>query len=335
MRKYYLLSVILVLMILSCMVSFVLASPYPDKPIQLIVGWGAGGGTDQTARGIAPYIEEELGQPFVVTNIPGGAGAIGAEEVLSKKNDGYTLLFGSETISTWPLMGITEHWYKDFETIAVCTNSVAAVTVHPSAPFETLEDFIKYAQENPNEIKMAGTGPATTGSIASAILSKALGVEVTEVNYQGSAAAVTGTLGGHVDVIMENVFGLIDHHKAGDLKILGVFANERFKPISDVPAIGEVYPETSAYLPYGAWFGLFAPKGTPEDVLDTLKNATAKALADPEWQQSIWDNYFIPIGLTGDEAEKFIDRWTSSTAWLIHDLGVAEKSPEELGIPKP
>lgn len=335
MKKSFLLSVILILMVLICEIGFASANSYPNKPIQVIVGWGAGGGTDQTIRGIAPYIEKELEQSLVVTNIPGAAGAIGAEEVLSKKNDGYTLLFGSETISTWPLMGITAHWYKDFETIALCTNSVACIAVHPSTPFETLEDFIEYAQENPNKIKMAGTGPATTGSIAAAILNKCLGIEVIEVNYQGSAAAVTGTLGGHVDVIMENVFAVIDYHKTGSLKILGVFANERVKSIPDVPAIGEVFPETSAYLPYGAWFGLFAPKGTPKDVLDTLKKATAKALANPKWQQSVWDNYFIPIGLTGDEAEKFIDRWTSSTAWLIYDLGVAKKSPAELGIPKP
>ncbi len=335
MRKVYLLSIIVIIMFLLCGISFVSANAYPEKPIQVIVGWGAGGGTDQTARGIAPYIEKELGQPLVVTNIPGAAGAIGAEEVLSKKSDGYTLLFGSETIATWPLMGTTEHWYKDFETIAVCSNSTATVAVHPSTPFETLEDFVNYGKENPGKIKMAGTGPATTGSIAAAILKTSLGVEVSTVNYDGSHAAITATLGGHVDVVMENLFGLIDHHKAGKLRILGVFSNETVKTIPDVPAIGEVYPDSSSYLPYGAWFGLFASKGTPEEVLKTLRDATAKAMANVEWQQSIWDNYFIPIGLSGEEASNFIDRWTSSTAWLIYDLGVAQKSPEELNIPKP
>jgi tripartite-type tricarboxylate transporter receptor subunit TctC len=330
------LSLVAVLILVMCGSSFVCASDsYPTKPIQVIVGWGAGGGTDMTAREMAPFAERELGKPWVVTNMPGAAGAIGAEQVLSKKADGYTLLFGSETISLWPLMGISQHWYKDFEPIAICSQGVATIAVNASSPWKTLEDFIDYAKANPKKIKMGITGPATTGAVSAAILQKCLGIEVSQVTYEGQGPAVVALLGGHIDVIMENLSGVVDHHKAEKLRILGVFDNKRVKTVQDIPAIGETYPETSAYLPYGAWIGLFAPKNAPQAVLDKLNTAMAKAVADPEWQDSVWEVYYIPVGLTGDEAVQFVDSWTSRTAWLIHDLGATSKSPADLGIPRP
>lgn len=335
MKKLNLLLALL-LMLVVCEGSFAYASEsYPTKPVQVIVGWGAGGGTDMTAREIAPFIEKELGKPWVVTNMPGAAGAIGAEQVLSKKADGYTLLFGSETIALWPLMGISQHWYKDFEPIGVCSQGIATIAVNASSPWKTVEEFINYAKANPKKIKMAITGPATTGAVSAAILKKCLGIEVSTVTYEGQGPAVVALLGGHVDVIMENLSGVVDHHKAGKLRILGVFDNKRVKTVSDIPAIGEIYPETSEYLPYGAWIGLFAPKNAPKDVVARLTSAMAKAVANPEWQDGVWKVYYVPVGLVGDDAVKFIDSWTSRTAWLIHDLGVARKSPAELGIPKP
>jgi tripartite-type tricarboxylate transporter receptor subunit TctC len=336
MKKITFKMVSLILLIFFCAGILGYASEsYPTKPIQVVVGWNAGGGTDRTAREIAPLIEKELGKPWVVTNVPGASGAIGAEQVFNKNADGYTLLFGSETIALWRLMNVSNHWYKDFETIGVCSQSVATIAVKSSSPWKTLKDFINYAKKYPRKLRMSGTGPGTTGSIAAAILKKNLGVEVTEITFQGQAPAVVAILGGHTDVIMENLSGVIDHYKSGKLRILAVFANERIKSVPEIPALGAVYPKVSNYLPYGAWFGLFAPKNTPKPILDKLESAMLKAVNDPKWQQSVWDNYYIPVGLTGNKAERFIDKWTSNTAWLIHEIGAAKKSPAELGIPKP
>jgi tripartite-type tricarboxylate transporter receptor subunit TctC len=336
MKRGIILSVVLTLIVSICGIGFASASSsYPNKPIQVIIGWGAGGGTDLTARGILPLVEKDFKQPFVITNIPGASGAIGADQVLNKKRDGYTLLFGSETITNWPLMGVSKHWYKDFETIAICSQGVATITVNASSPFKTLKEFIDYAKSNPKKIKMAGTGPATTGSVAAAILKKCIGVEVSEVTYGGCSQAVISVLGGQTDVVLENLFAVIDQYKGGKVRILGVFSNQRLKNIPDVPAIGEVYPATKKYLPYGAWTGLFAPKGIPGSVHKKLVNAMKKAVSNRKWQSNVWDNAWIPVGLTGKKAEQLVDNWTSNMAWLIHELGITKRSPKELGIPKP
>lgn len=307
---------------------------YPTKSIQFVVGFPAGGGTDTTARSVVPIMEEELGKSIVVTNVAGAAGAIAAEHVLEADNDGYTLFFASETSANWPLNSTSDHWYKDFEVIGLCTNSVATVTVPASSRFKTLDEFIDYAKNNPGELKQAGTGPATTGTIAAAILRQGLGTELNEITYEGSHPAVVSILGGHTDVIMENYFSVSDHCKSGDMRLLGVFANERIPNAPDVPAIGEEYPELQKYLPYGAWFGLYAPKGTPENVLKKLKASFSTAIKDPEWQESVIDRDYITMDLIGDDARDFIDRWISSVAWLMYDLDMTEVNPTELDIPK-
>lgn len=311
------------------------SSGYPAKPIQVVVGWGAGGITDRSTRGIAPIAEKFLGQPWVVTNMPGAAGAIGAAHVLRQNPDGYTLLFGSETMSIWQLMGLSEHSYKDFEPIMLCTQGVPAIAVNASRPWQTVQEFVEYAKANPRKIKLGIAGPATTGAVASAILQKCLGTEFSKITFEGGGPAVTAALGGHVDVVMENLPDVVEHHKAGKLRILAIFDNQRMETLPDVPALGEVYPGTGDYLPYGPYFGLFAPKGVPHAVISTLVDAMKKAVMDPRWQQYVRDGYFRSLALSGDEARQYLDKWTSKTAWLIYDLGVAKKSPEQLGIPKP
>jgi tripartite-type tricarboxylate transporter receptor subunit TctC len=314
---------------------FAASGDYPTKPIQVVVGWGAGGITDRSARGVAPVAEKFLGQPWVVTNMPGAAGAIGAAHVLRQNPDGYTLLFGSETMSIWQLMGLSEYSYKDFEPIMLCTQGVPAIAVNASRPWRTVQEFVEYAKANPRKIKLGIAGPATTGAVAAAILHKCLGTELSNIAFEGGGPAVTAALGGHVDVVMENLPDVVEHHKAGKLRILAIFDNERMETLPDVPALGEIYAGTRNYLPYGPYFGLFAPKGVPAAVVSTLTDAMKKTVADPRWQQYVRDGYFRSLALSGEEARKYLDEWTAQTAWLIYDLGVAKKSPEELGIPKP
>jgi len=257
-RKNYLI-VGIMFFTLICGFSFASASDtYPGKSIQVVVPWGAGGGTDTIARGFTPYIEEMLGESMVVTNKPGASGAIGGQFVAKEDPDGYTLLFGSETIALWELMDIADLDFKKFETLAIACQGVATLAVPASAQWQTIQEFIEYAQENPNQITMAATGPATTGSVALAILDDCLGIKVREIQYEGSGPATVAAIGGHVDVIMENLSVIIDQIRAGKLRVLAVFANERLEAVPEAPAIGELYPETSSYLPYGAWFGLLS-----------------------------------------------------------------------------
>ncbi len=330
--------IVLLVMVIACMSqagTVVAAGDYPTKPVQVVVGFGAGGITDRSARGIGPVAEHFLGQPWVITNMPGASGAIGAAYVLRQSPDGYTILFGSETMSIWQLTGVSEHSYKDFEPVMLCTQGVPAITVNPSRPWQTVQEFVEYAKANPKKIKLGIAGPATTGAVASAILQKSLGIEVTKITFEGGGPAVTAALGGHVDAVMENLPDVIEHHRAGKLRILAIFEKQRMATLPDVPAIAEVYPETAGYMPYGPYFGLFAPKGVPQAVLAKLVNSMKQAVADPRWQQYVRDGYFLPLALSGGEAWQYLDAWTAKTAWLLYDLGVAKKSPDELGIPRP
>lgn len=308
---------------------------YPTQPVTVIVPFSAGGMTDRMARGVQPIIEEKLGQPLVVTNMPGAAGSVGATHVDRQAHDGYTLLFGTQTMSLWQVQGLADLSPKSFEPIMVVAQGLPVVTVNAASPWQTIQQFVAHVRANPGAVRLGTAGPVATGAIMSAVFSGAEGTQFTPVVFDGGGPAVTALLGGHIEVVMENLPDVVEHHKAGKLRILGIFDNVPHPGIPGVPALGAVFPALRPHLPIGPYLGLFAPKDTPPEVLGILREAVSAAADDPRWSQFLADAMFLEVGLTEAAAVEFIDEWTRDVTWLLYDLGALPNSPEKFGIPRP
>lgn len=309
---------------------------YPERTVNVIVGWAAGGPTDLIARGLTPLLQAKLGQPFIVTNTAGAAGSVGADNVSKASPDGYTLLFGSETMSVWKVMGTSPLSYKDFETVAVVAEAIPSLIVPADSPYQSLKDLIEDAKKRPEQIKFSTAGPGTVPHVCGLMLTKALGAKFSFIPFQGGAPAVTAVVGKQVDVTTEMLQTTTPHYKAGKVRILCTFTNERVAQLPDVPALGEIYPEMKSYLPYGPWFGVLAPKNTPKEVTQKLAAAIDQCLKDPQWKTHADNVYIRTLGITDPaKISAHLDRWTSVTAWLLYDLGIAKESPEKFGIAKP
>ncbi|NPV43540.1 MAG: tripartite tricarboxylate transporter substrate binding protein [Firmicutes bacterium] len=308
---------------------------YPERTINAIVGFSPGGPTDLIARGILPILQEKLGVGIGITNMPGAASATAASHVLDQPKDGYTLFFGSEIMSIWQTMGTMDlSPTRDFIPIKLVSQAIPVLAVPPDSKFNSVEDFIQYAKNNPGELRIGTAGPGTVPHISGLLLEKELGCKFTYVPHQGGAPAIAAVMGGQVSATIEMVQSMVQAHQAGKLKILASFTNEPIEGL-DVPAIGKIFPELSAHLPYGPYFGLFAAKGTPEEIVKILEEKMDEAIRDERWDEYCKKLYLVKINYSGDEAVEFLDDWTSKSAWLLYDAGGAKNSPADFGIERP
>ncbi|MCF8009308.1 MAG: tripartite tricarboxylate transporter substrate binding protein [Halanaerobiales bacterium] len=336
--KRYLISTILVISLL--LVAFTpgtVNAEYPERSINVFIGFSAGGPTDVIGRGVVPLLEEELDVGMGITNMPGAASATAGRHVLNQKADGYSLFFGSEAMSVWQTMGINEELnpYEDFYPVKLVAEATPVLAVPPNSEFDSAEEFVDYAIENPGELRIGTAGPGTVPHVSGLILEKQLGAEFTFVPYQGGAPAVTAVMGSQVDATIEMVQSMVEAHKANKLKILATFTNEPLKGLESIPTFGDQFPELQSYLPYGPYFGLFASKDLPQDVKDKLESAMNKVIATQRWDEYCEKFYLTQIDYSGEEAVDYLRGWTSRAAWVLYDTGAAKNSPAEFNIPKP
>lgn len=308
---------------------------YPTKQINVIVGFSPGGPTDVISRGIVPILQEKLGAGIGITNMPGAASATAADNVLSQPNDGYTLFFGSEIMSIWQTMGTMDlSPTEDFIPIKLVSEAIPVLAVPPDSKFNTAEEFINYAKENPGELRIGTAGPGTVPHISGLILEQELGAKFTYVPFQGGGPAITAVMGGQVDATIEMVQGMAEGYKSGMLNILASFTNEPIEGLN-VPVLGDIVPEMSKYLPYGPYFGIFAAKGTPDDVIKILEEKMSEAMADARWDEYCKNLYLVQIDYDGADALEYLNDWTSRSAWILYDAGGAQNSPADFGIERP
>jgi tripartite-type tricarboxylate transporter receptor subunit TctC len=306
---------------------------YPTRPINAVVGFSAGGPTDVIARGIVPILQEIVGQGIAITNTPGAASATAASGVLNTEANGYTLFFGSEIMSVWQTMGTMDlSPTRDFIPIKLVAEATPVLAVPPDSPFETAEEFIQYAIDHPGELTIGTAGPGTVPHISGLLLEQNLGCKFTFVPHQGGGPAVTAVMGGQVDATIEMVQSMVEAHKGGNLKILASFTNDPIPGLDDIVPIGTVYEELSEYIPYGPYFGLFAAKGTPQEIIDYLEEKMNEAMKDPAWDEYCTRLYLTQIDYSDEEAIEYLTNWTSKAAWLLYDMGAAKSSPEDFGI---
>ncbi|MDO5612686.1 MAG: tripartite tricarboxylate transporter substrate binding protein [Paracoccus sp. (in: a-proteobacteria)] len=312
------------------------AQDFPAKEIQGIIQWGAGGSTDVVMRTVTPHAERALGGKVVMRNMTGGVGAIATRFAYTQPADGYTLLMGAENPLLYKVMDMGDIDYSEFTPVNILARGVPILVARSDAPFDTFPEMMAYIQENPGAVKFGSTGPGGVASVVTTMLSsQADGMQVTEVPYDGDGPALTALQGGAIDVMPAVLGAAIESIKGGRMKPIAFINAERVDSLPDVPAITETNPEYGQYLPWGPFFGVFVKNGTPDDVVAKLVAAYAEGAQSEDFVNLMAERGFIPESLSGDAAAQFLSNWQSVTSWLIHDAGLAKKSPEDFGIARP
>lgn len=309
---------------------------YPEKEIQGIIQWGAGGSTDTVMRSVTPHAEEVLGGTVVMQNMTGAVGAIALNHVAGSAADGYTVLMGAENPMLYKIMGLGDKDYAEFTPVSILARGTPILVAGNDAPFDTYAEMIDYVKANPGEVRFGSTGPGGLPSVVTAMINAVEGdLDVIEVPYDGDGPALTGLQGGAIDV-MPVVLGLaVDPIRAGNMKALAVVDTQPVAQLPDTPVVTETSEGYNTYLPWGPFFGVFVPKGTPDEVVEKLSAAYAEGAQNPEFVEMMEARGFTLMGISGEEAEAFLTKWQQGTAWLLQDAGLAKTSPEEFGIARP
>jgi len=261
------------------------AAQYPDKPITVIVPYAAGGAGDVAIRAVSEPIEKALGQRLVITARPGAGGNIGAQAVVTADPDGYTLLLGATNnfvINQFLFPNMTFDPLTALVPIAKVADVPSVLFTHPSVPAKTLPEFIAYAKANPGKLGYASFGAGSYPHVVSEQLKRMAGIDLIHVPYKGSAAAVTDMLGGQLSMLIVTLSVFEQHEKSGRIKVLAAATDRRLTLRPDLPTVSE--SGVSGYS-VSVWFGLAAPAGTPEAVLDRIHTDVTRILANPAYRE--------------------------------------------------
>lgn len=307
---------------------------YPEKNLQGIIMWGAGGGMDTVARSITPIAETYLGKTVVMQNRVGATGAIATTFVANAASDGYTLLYAAENPAIYRILGISPLSFNDFEPIIIPIEGTVVICVNPDTPYKTMQEFVDAAKGG-TKIKMATSGTGGLPYVAGAMMKMIHGTNFNYIQFDGDGPGATAVMGGHADAMPLALSTSVEYIKGGRLRGLAVLRCERVEQLPDIPAITEIYPEYEKYLPWGPFYGIFVKKDTPTDIIKKLTDAFSKAANDDRFKEFAKNSGGILINLTGDEAKAYLKKFESTANWLIQDAGGAKKSPADFGIPRP
>jgi len=256
------------------------AQGYPTRPLHMIIGYPPGGSADMTARLMAQWLSERLGQTVVIESRPGGGTNIATEAVVRAPPDGYTLLLvaPANAINASLYDKLNYNFIRDMAPVAGLIRFPNVVVVNPSVPVKTIPELIAYAKANPGKLNMASSGNGSTIHVSGELFKMLTGIKMVHVPYRGGAPALTDLISGQVHVMFDNLPTSIEYIRAGKLRGLAVTSTERSHLLPDVPTVSDYVPGYEA----SAWYGLGVPTGTPPDVIERLNEATNAVLADPK-----------------------------------------------------
>jgi tripartite-type tricarboxylate transporter receptor subunit TctC len=281
------------------------AEAFPSSTVTIVVPFPAGGTADFLPRIVADIVSRSWNQPVVIENISGAAGNIGAERVARAKPDGYTLLASAPG----PL-AINHHLYKSlpydptkFTPITVLGTSPNVLVVSPKLTARSAKDLITLAKSNPGKVTYASQGAGSTSHLTASLFESMAGVELVHVPYKGSAPALNDLLGGHVDIMFDNLTSSLAQHRAGKLRILAVADRNRAPALPDIPTIAESGLPNFLSV---TWFGVVAPPNTPELLITQINRAIVEALQRPEVRSKFLEQGAEPVGNTSADMARFI-----------------------------
>ncbi|MBV9969549.1 MAG: tripartite tricarboxylate transporter substrate binding protein [Xanthobacteraceae bacterium] len=287
------------------------AQAYPRRPVRLIVSSAAGGTPDIVGRLIGQWLQERVGQSFVIENRSGAGGNIGSEAAVRAPADGYTLLLvaPSNAVNATLYQKLSFSFLRDAAPIAGLARASLVLEVTPSFPVTSVPEFIAYAKHNPGKINLASAGNGSIQHIAGELFKMMTGVDMLHVPYRSGAPAMTDLLAGQVQAMFNTIPTSIGYLRNGGLRALGVSGRAPEEVLPDVPPLAEFVPGYEA----SSWYGLAAPKGTPDEIVAILNNAVNAGLADPKLKAQLADQGATVFPCSPAEFGRFVaaetDKW--------------------------
>jgi tripartite-type tricarboxylate transporter receptor subunit TctC len=287
---------------------------FPDRPLKMLVGFSAGGGTDVVARIVAQKMSESIGQTLVVENRSGASGLIAAEAVAKSPPDGYTLMMGSQTtfaVAPTLYRKTSLDSSKDFAGISMTAISPLVLVVNPAFSAQSIADLIAMAKTSPGSINFGSGGLGTTPHMCGELFSSVAGIRMAHVAYRGEAPAINDLIGGQIPLMFANLSAVIGNVRAGQLRALAVTSSQRATVAPEIPTVAEQgLPGFDA----ATWFALVAPAGTPIDIRLRLNAEVQRALAQGDLKARFADLGMTAEASTPDELEAYIKseiaKWT-------------------------
>ncbi|GLU48224.1 tripartite tricarboxylate transporter substrate binding protein [Nocardiopsis ansamitocini] len=290
------------------------AADYPSKDITLVVPYQAGGASDLAARTLASQMEDTLGQSIIVENRTGGAGSVGLQHLAGRPADGYTIGYlPVETV----MLGFQGYEVDpaSYDLIGQMVSVPATVAVPTDSPYETLDDLVKAAEENPGSITVSNSGAGSIWEAATDDLGESTGTEFQPVPFDGGAPAVTAAIGGQVDAVIAGISETSPAQADGRLRVLAIFDDQPSESLPDV----QTAAEQGVDVVIGGWGGIGAPQGLPEEVKASLEEAFAAAAGSEEFTTIITDSGNIPVNVPAAEYAEFVESETDRFEQLLSD----------------
>ena len=300
----------------------VFADSYPDKPVRVVVGFSPGGAVDNVARQLSQSMAQNMGQSFVVDNRPGATGIIAAENVAKSSPDGYSLLVATQSTmivgpSIYPKMRFDP--IKDFTPVSLLASVPMVLVVNPSLPVKSVKELIAYAKTQQGGLPYASSGSGGPQHVAAELFASMAKVSMQHVPYKGEANAISDLLGNQVPVMFSNLQPLLPHIKAGRLRALAVSSLKRSSVAPDIPTVAESgLPGFEALT----WFGLFAPAGTPQPIVDRLNAEARKTLASPEVSAKLTQQGLTVVGNSSAEMKAYMQQEIPKWGKLLRDANI-------------
>jgi tripartite-type tricarboxylate transporter receptor subunit TctC len=296
------------------------AQTYPARPVRIIVPFAPAGTTDIVARLTARWLFERVGQQFVIENRPGGAGNPGTEAVVRALPDGYTLLSTdvSAAINATMFDKLNYNFIRDIAPVAKLVRTANVMVVNPSFPAKSVPEFIAYAKANPGKVTVASAGIGTPNHMSGELFKAMARLDMAHVPYRGGGPAVADLLGGQVDVTFAVVTTAIEYIRAGKLRALAVTSATRQESLPDIPPMADFLPGYDAT----GWFGLFAPKNTPMEIVNRLNKEVNAALADPKAKARLADLGGEPLHGSPEELGRLVADDTEKWAKVIRAANI-------------
>jgi tripartite-type tricarboxylate transporter receptor subunit TctC len=307
----------------------------PTRPINLIVPWAAGGSTDQVTRVTAAELEKALGQTIVIVNQPGASGAIGTKSALDAAKDGYTWTAGAaQDLGTYETLGSVQTRLADWN-IFLSVANIQVIGVNPNTPYQTAKQLLDAMKANPGKISVATAGVTSAGHNAMDLISKATGVKYRDVSYDGGNPAVVAAVAGETDLTTQLAVEQADMIRGKRLRPLATVSDKplELEGYGTIPPLSNTVPGFSAPANY---FGIFIPKGVPDEVVKTVEKIWADNIAKSEALKKYAASrgaLFAPS--YGEAAQKAVFPAVQANAWMLFTNGKAKVSPDTVGIAKP
>ncbi len=311
---------LLTLLAATCIAASAFAqSPWPSKPVRIVVPYPPGGITDTVTRLSSPKIQEAIGQPVVVENKVGAGGALATEFVARSAPDGYTLLMGSaapQTLNQF-IQKLGYDGLKDFAPITLINTNPLVLMVHPSLPAQNVKELIALAKAQPGKLNFAGAGGLT--QFSGEIFKHMAGLDIVYVPYKGGAPATAAAVAGDTQITFANYSDALPQIRAGKLRALGITSAKRFPQSPDVPTIAEA--GVPGYV-VESWNGLFAPAGTPPEIVTRIALAVQQGFRDPALRKRMEDIGATPVGDTPEQFRALVASEMQKWGNFVRSTGI-------------